>query len=368
MEKRKNPILVTRPGLPDITAYTSRIQVVWEDHWLTNGGPLVQELETRLRAQLGVENVVVYSNGHLALDCALRSLGICGEVITSPFTFLSTVNAIAMNGLTPVFCDIKEQDCTLDENKLERLITKRTCAILPIHVYGFPCNHETIQTIASRYGLKVIYDAAHAFGVSVNGRGIGTFGDLSMFSFHATKVFHTVEGGAITFNDGSLRGELMSRKNFGLKIQEQCEAPGLNAKMTEFHAAMGLCNLELFPQQVEKRKAVVERYLAKLEGVPDIHLFSWSGKDVTYNYAYFPVLSQKRDLLLQRLAEDYNIFGRKYFYPAVNELACYRGAEGETPIARRVAQQAFCLPLYADLSFEDIDYICDATREIMTEG
>lgn len=365
--KRERPILVTRPSLPDIAAYTVRLQTVWDDRWLTNGGPLVQELEDKLRARLGVENAVVYTNGHLALDCALRSLRLSGEVITTPFTFLSTVNAIAMNGLTPVFCDIKESDCTLDEDKLEGLVTDRTCAIVPVHVYGFPCNHEAIQAVADRYGLKVVYDAAHAFGVSVGGCGVGTFGDISMYSFHATKVFHTVEGGAVTFGDGSLRGELMSRKNFGMETQEQCRVPGLNAKMTEFHAAMGLCNLELFPRQVEKRRAVVEQYLAGLRGVPGLRLFSWAREDVTYNYAYFPVLSEKRDALLQRLAEDYNVFGRKYFYPAVNELSCYCGEKGETPVAHRIAQQAFCLPLYADLTTEEVDYICDAIRKIMKD-
>lgn len=365
MKKRESPILVTQPILPDLVAYTSRIQTVWDNHWLTNGGPLVQELETRLKVQLDVDNAVVYANGHLALDCALRSLGLSGEVITTPFTFLSTVHAIIMNGLKPVFCDIKESDCTLDENKLESLITDKTCAIVPVHVYGFPCDHKAIQTVADRHGLRVIYDAAHAFGVSVDGRGIGSFGDMSMFSFHATKVFHTVEGGAVTFGDSSFHSELMSRKNFGLKMQEQCEVPGLNAKMTEFHAAMGLCNLELFPQQVKKREAVVERYLMRLQTVPSLNLFSWEREDVTYNYAYFPVLSEKRDILLQKLSEDYNVFGRKYFYPAVNELACYHGERGDTPVAHRVAQQAFCLPLYPDLSLEDVDYICEAITKII---
>lgn len=365
--KRERPILVTRPSLPELAAYSTRLQRIWDDRWLTNGGPLVRELETKLRAQMSVENVVVYANGHLALDCALRSLRLKGEVITTPFTFLSTVNAIAMNGLTPVFCDIKESDCTLDEDKLEGLVTDQTCAIVPVHVYGFPCNHKAIQAVADRHGLKVVYDAAHAFGVSVDGCGLGTFGDMSMFSFHATKVFHTVEGGAVTFGDGSFRDALMSRKSFGLNMQGQCEIPGLNAKMTEFHAAMGLCNLELFPQQMKKRKALVERYQMRLKSVTGLRLFSWSREDVTYNYAYFPVLSEKRDLLLQRLAEDYNVFGRKYFYPAINELACYQDARGDTPVARRVAGQAFCLPLYADLALEDVDYICCAIKEIMKE-
>lgn len=234
-------IPIIRPYMPfkdDFMAYADQI---WQTRQLSNSGPLVQELEDRLRERLRVENLMVYANGHLALDSACKALGLCsGEVITTPFTFLSTAHALSMNGLKPIFCDIKESDCTIDEEKLEALITSETKAIVPVHVYGFPCNYERIQQIAEKYHLKVIYDAAHAFGVTVDGKGIGDFGDVSMFSFHATKVYHTVEGGAVTYHDPALTNRLRSAKNFGLTSPEEADSISFNAKMTELHAAMGL--------------------------------------------------------------------------------------------------------------------------------
>lgn len=373
MSEVKFPIF--RPFMPSKEVFMSYAEKMWDNRWLTHGGPLTNEFQNRLCEKLSVPHVVVYANGHLALDCALKALNLHdGEAITTPFTYISTTNALSMNGLKPVFCDIKTTDCTIDETKIESLITEKTKVIVPVHVYGFPCNHHAIQDIADRYGLKVVYDAAHVFGVQVEGQGIGCFGDASMFSFHATKVFHTVEGGAVTFTDPNLKDRLVAAKNFGLIAAEEADTISLNAKMTEMNAAMGLANLEIFDNQIEKRKQLVEHYLKCLNNVEQLEFFHWNNPLIKYNYAYFPVLvkctsSVCRDELVARLLNDYQIQTRKYFYPLTSDLACYRTehSSADTPIAKDVSERVLTLPLYVDLTFEQVEFISNAIRTIMSE-
>ena len=377
MRKIEKDIPITRPFMPDQARFTHYAQSLWDTRWLTHGGPLVTHLEESLRKRLDVPYVVVYANGHLALDCAFKALHLSdGEAITTPFTYISTANAQFMNGLKPVFCDIKECDCTIDENKIEGLITERTKVIVPVHVYGFPCNVEAIQRIADRHGLKVVYDAAHAFGVTVNGTGITNFGDASMLSFHATKVFHTVEGGAVAYKDSALTDKLISAKNFGMVAAEEADSISFNAKMTEIHAAMGLANLETIHCQIEKRKTLIERYLNNLKDYSGIQLFRWDMPGVIYNYAYFPVLFDEkrlgitRDEIADRLTGDYRVLVRKYFYPLLSDLRCYKDfcSSEDTPIAKRISNQVLTLPLFVDLSTEEVDYICEAILEIVRNG
>lgn len=368
-----NPILVTRPYMPEKEVFMQYADKLWNTRWLTNGGPLVQELQQKLCERLRVPNLVVFANGHLALDCAVKALNLGdGEAITTPFTYISTANALAMNGLRPVFCDIKPGDCTIDEEKIEALITEKTKAIVPVHVYGFPCNHRAIQRIADRHGLKVIYDAAHAFSVEVDGVGIGNLGDASMFSFHATKVYHTVEGGGVACKDPSLTDRLIAAKNFGLVTKEEADTVGLNAKMSELHAAMGLVNLRIIDMQIEKRRELVEHYLKRFAGASRIELFRWDAPGVRYNYAYFPILVSPdspvgRDELVARLMDQYQIQSRKYFYPLMSDFNCHKelAAQSHTPVAKDIADRICTLPLYMDLTHDQVDYVCDAVLTIL---
>lgn len=373
--KSENMIPVIRPYLPEPSEFMHFTDRIWRSRMLSNKGPLVIELQEKLKLELKTENMVVFANGHLALDSAVKALELHdGEVITTPFTFLSTSNALIMNGLKPVFCDIKTSDCTIDEEKIEALITPRTRAIVPVHVYGFPCNHKRIQEIADKHHLKVIYDAAHAFGVTVDGKGVGSFGNASMFSFHATKVYHTIEGGAITYQDPALTDRLLSAKNFGLTTPEEADFIGYNAKMSEFHAAMGLANLKTIAWQIECRKQIVEHYIERLSKIEGIRVFSWDSPGVVYNYAYFPVLFDSdslgisRDAIAERLQREYHICVRKYFYPILSDLHCYRDMSdsGLTPIAKKIAGQVLTLPLFVELTYEQVDYICDAVEDILT--
>lgn len=366
---------ITRPFMPEKDAFMRCAEKIWDNRWLTHGGPLTGELQTALCGKLKVPNTVVFANGHLALDCALKALDLHdGEAITTPFTYLSTTNALSMNGLKPVFCDIKPTDCTIDETKIEALITEKTKVIVPVHVYGFPCNYKAIEDIALKHGLKVVYDAAHVFGVEVDGQGIGAFGDASMFSFHATKVFHTVEGGAVTFRDPALQDALVSAKNFGFNSAGDADSISLNAKMTELHAAMGLANLDIIDEQIAKRKLLIERYLDCLQDVPQLELFRWDNPTVKYNYAYFPVLvshtsTVDRDTLVSRLLDEHGIQARKYFYPLISDFTCYNAAHssGDTPIAKDISNRVLTLPLYVELTIEDVDHICDVVRAILTK-
>ena len=358
-------ILVTRSSMPELDEYVEEIRPIFESHWLTNMGPVYKKFQHQLKRYLAVEQLSLFVNGHMALEIAIQALKLTGEVITTPYTFVSTTHAIARNGLKPVFCDIKPDDYTMDPEKIEALITDKTSAILPVHVYGNICDVEAIERIARKHHLKVIYDAAHAFGVTYKGVGVGNFGDASMFSFHATKVFHTIEGGAIAFSDAHLKNPLHNLKNFGITSEDVVEEIGGNAKLDEFRAAMGICNLRHVDEEIRKRKKVYERYTSHLEGVTGLTLIRYK-EGIVPNYAYFPVyidepvFGKNRDDIYAKLSEN-DVFSRRYFYPATNDLSSYRGrfAHGETPVAERVSKNILTLPMYADLSMEDVDRICD---------
>lgn len=360
------PINVTRSSMPPFEEYINEIRALWDSRWLTNNGAKHNELQAALEAYLSCPHVTLFTNGHLALENILSAFDFPrdGEVITTPFTFASTTNAIVRSDLTPVFCDIDPVTYTMDANKIELLITDKTVAIVPVHVYGNLCDVDAIATIAKKHHLKVIYDAAHAFGVTKNGVSAANFGDAAMFSFHATKVFNTIEGGAVCYADAAIADKLNEWKNFGLHGEEGRYVGG-NAKMNEFQAAMGLCNLRHLDGEIAKRKAVVERYRERLAGVEGIRLCA-PQSDVQSNYAYFPVVFDgyrySRDEVAQCLAQ-HEIFARKYFYPLTNSFECYRdlptAGEEKTPIASHIAERVLCLPLYAGLAIEDVDRICD---------
>ena len=359
-----NTINVTRSSLPPFEEYCEEIRDIWDSRWLTNMGAKHRRFQAELESRLGCPNVTLYTNGHLALEHVLQALALKGEVITSPFTFSSTTHAIVRSGCTPVFCDIKADNYTIDPAKIEALITDKTVAIMPIHVYGNLCDVEEIDRIAKKHGLKVIYDAAHAFAVEKDGVNAANFGDVSMFSFHATKVFNSIEGGALCYSDSSLSPLFDAFKNFGA-AGEDVPYVGGNAKMNEFAAAMGLCNLRHLEEEIAKRKAAAERYCERLSGVTGIRLNSIP-ENVNFNYAYFPVVfdgyKYDRDQIFELLkAED--IIARKYFYPITNSFKCYEGCPGfdpdATPVAKHISERVLTLPMYADLSLEDVDRICD---------
>lgn len=356
-------INVTRSSMPEFEEYCEEIKELWDSRWLTNMGAKHKQFEADLKDYLHTENVCLYCNGHLALENIIAALELTGEVITTPFTFASTTHAIVRNGLTPVFCDINPYTYTIDVDKIESLITDKTSAIVPVHVYGNICDVEAIQAIADKHNLKVIYDAAHAFGVEYNGENVANFGDASMFSFHATKVFHSIEGGMVSFKDASLYEKLNQLKNFGIVNQETVGFVGGNAKMNEFAAAMGICNLRHLDDEIAKRKAVVERYRERLGNVDGIRLCPIQ-ENTKPNYAYFPVVFDEykytRDEVCDRLKE-YDIIARKYFYPLTNSYECYKGKfdANDTPIALDISKKVVTLPLYADLSLDDVDRICD---------
>ena len=354
-------INVTRTSMPPYEEYCEEIKSIWDTVHLTNMGPLHNKLKEQLKDYLKVDNLELFVNGHLALYCTLKAMDLKGEIITTPFTFASTTNAIVQAGCKPVFCDVKE-DYTIDENKIESLITDKTSAILAVHVYGNVCNVEAIQKIADKYSLKVIYDGAHVFGVEYKGKGIGAYGDACMFSFHATKVFHTIEGGAISFKDKSLSNKIALERNFGLD-GEMLSSFGTNAKMNEFQSAMGICNLRHIEEELNKRKAVYQRYVKNLSSVKGITLLP-EQKELKRNWAYFPVLlneefSKSREELIFFLAEN-NVFARKYFYPLVSENKAFNADyKSLTPNAYKYSLNVLCLPMYADLGLKEVDLICN---------
>ncbi len=363
-------ILVTRSSMPPIEEYINEIAPLWDSHWLTNMGEKHKALEEALKDYLAVDNIALFTNGHNALECVLEALELPagGEVITTPFSFASTTHAIVRKGLTPVFADIKQDDYTLDPLSIKDMITPRTCAIVPVHVYGNICDTEAIQAIADQYGLKVIYDAAHAFGVKQNGNSVASCGDASMFSFHATKVFNTIEGGAVCFRDSALYETLNQWKNFGIMGPEDVEYVGGNAKMNEFCAAMGLCNLRHLSEEINKRKNVAERYWERFEGLPGV-IISKPKENINSNYAYMPIVfddeyGATRDEVFDELAKK-AIGARKYFYPLISDYACYRSvySSERTPVALNIAQRVLTLPMYADLSLDDVDRICNIVKE-----
>ncbi len=360
-----NKILVTRATLPPLEEYIEEIRSIWDNHWLTNMGEKHRKLQLELENYLDVPYVELMVNGHMALEMTLQAFDLEGEVITTPFTFASTTHAIVRNGLKPVFCDIKEDDYTIDPDRIEELITPKTCAIVPVHVYGNICDTEAIENIAKAHGLKVIYDAAHTFGERLNGVGVGNFGDASVFSFHATKVYNSIEGGCVSYTDEKLGKTLYNLKNFGIKNSETVEAIGANAKMNEFQAAMGLCNLKYIDEAIRERKKIANRYIERLSDVQGIR--TWLPQEnVTHNYAYFPIVVEEsiygisRDDLYDALACN-GIYTRKYFYPLVTQYDCYKElySDVSSPIAEKTAQQVLTLPIYPDLSLDVVDIICD---------
>lgn len=355
-------INVTRSSMPDYEEYCEEIKELWESRWLTNMGVKHNELKKELCEYLKVPNTELFCNGHIALYCAIKALGLKGEIITTPFTFASTTNAIIQAGCTPVYCDVSD-DYTIDVTKIEALITEKTSAIMGVHVYGNICDVDAIDAIAKKYSLKVIYDAAHAFGVEYKGRGICTYGDVSMLSFHATKVFHTIEGGALCYNDGTLTSEIVKQRGFGLN-GEEIDCFGTNGKMNEFCAAMGICNMRHIDDEIQSRGEAYRLYTEKLSSVPGIKLLPIR-EGIKQNFAYFPVLFDKqvfgksRDDVIALLKEK-NIVARKYFYPLVS---CNKEFEEDisylTPVAKDFSENVLCLPMYAHLDEADIIMVCN---------
>jgi len=368
----RDPIPVTRSSMPDFAEYVDEIRDLWDSRWLTNNGSKHRQLESELRAYLRTSNLVLFSNGHLALEAAIQAFGVRGEVITTPLTFASTTHAIVRSGLDPVFCDVDPADGTLDVEMLESLVTDRTAMILPVHVYGNVCDVEAIEAIARRHGLPVIYDAAHAFGTTYMGVGAANFGDASMFSFHATKVFNTIEGGAVSFRDHGLRRRLDLVKNFGITGPETVEAVGGNAKLNEFQAAMGLCNLRSIEADIARRQVLAEHYGHRLAGVEGVRILA-PRLGVESNYSYLPVVfdgvAVARDDVFDHLKAN-AINARKYFYPLTTDYACYRDRfdSGATPVAATIAAGVLTLPLFADLTMDDVDLICDLVSQKAAAG
>lgn len=361
-------IPVIRSSMPPMEEYIQEIRSLWSTRWLTNHGEKATQLEKECAKILDSSNVMCFVNGHQALEIALQSLNLHGEVITTPFTFVSTTAAIVRSGLTPVFCDIREDDYTIDVDKIEALITEQTCAILPVHVYGNICHDEEICKIAKRYGLKVIYDAAHAFGVKYHGKGVGSLGDISMFSLHATKILNSIEGGLLTFHDKNLDERLWQMQNFGISGPETVNLVGENAKMNEFSAAMGICNLRHLDEYITARKMLYEHYVERLSGLSGIKV-NLVAEGVESNYAYFPIVIDPqiagfdRNQLAEKLAQ-HNIDSRKYFFPLTSDFPCYQNyRKVETPIADRIAKQVLTIPMYAELTIEEVDRICDVIFE-----
>lgn len=365
-------IKVTKSSLPDFNEYCEEIKDLWDSHWLTNMGIKHKQLQKQLEDFFNCKHVTLYTNGHLALENILEAYNFPkgSEVITTPFTFASTTHAIVRNNLIPVFCDIKNSDYTIDVDKIETLITEKTVAILPVHVYGNICDVEKIDQIAKKHKLKVIYDAAHAFGVKYKGISSACFGDVSMFSFHATKVFNTIEGGCLCYNDDGLVQKLNDIKNFGIHGAESVEYVGGNAKMNEFQAAMGICNLRHIEEELEKRKAAYGFYNEELGDVKQI-IIPKVQKDITYNYAYYPVIFENkkvRDKVYDELKNN-DILARKYFYPLTSDYKCYENTKfadsSKTLVAKNIADRVLTLPLYADLSCEEVKKICKIVVETL---
>lgn len=360
-----NRILVTRSSMPPMEEYIDEIKELWDTHWLTNMGVKHRAFQAQLKEYMGVDQLDLLVNGHMALELTIQAMNLRGEVITTPFTFASTTHAIVRNGLIPVFCDINPEDYTMDVSKLEALITDRTCAIIPVHVYGNICNIEEIERIAVKYGLKVIYDAAHTFGAAYKGKSMGAYGDAACFSFHATKTFNTIEGGMVCYKDKEIGERLYNLKNFGIRGPEVVESVGANAKMNEFQAAMGICNLRHIDEEIAKRKKVIERYRENLKEIDGIKLNIMQA-EVKPNYAYFPVVFEEKAFGSSRnevfcALEEHGIGARKYFYPLTNTFDCFHGKYDVdlTPTALHISRRVLTLPLYADLALEDVDRICD---------
>jgi dTDP-4-amino-4,6-dideoxygalactose transaminase len=362
MEK---PIYVTQPSLPDLEEFIPYLREIWDNKILTNNGPMHKQLEKELAEFLGVPFISLFANGTLALVTALQALRITGEVITTPYSFVATTHSLWWNNIKPVFVDIESKFGNIDPDKIEAAITPKTTAIMPVHVYGNPCYVEKIQKIADIYGLKLIYDAAHAFGVEYKGGSILNYGDLSILSFHATKVFNTFEGGAIISHDSATKKRIDYLKNFGFAGETTIMAPGINSKMNEVQAAMGLLQLKSFDENIKKRKVVAETYRELLKDIKGISMLS-EPEDTVSNYAYFPIFvneieyGMSRDALYEKMKQN-NIFGRRYFYPLISEFSMYKGLESSShknlPVAHKIANEVICLPIYSELEIKEVKEI-----------
>lgn len=363
-------ITVTSPLLPSLDDFIPMLRDIWDRKWLTNNGHYHKELEKALAEYLGVKYISLFTNGTLPLITALQAMRISGEVITTPYSFVATTHSIWWNGLKPVFVDIEEDSGNIDPEKIEAAITPHTTAIMPVHVYGTPCNMKRIQEIADVYGLKVIYDAAHAFGVKVNGESVLNAGDMSTLSFHATKVYNTIEGGALICHDEATKKRIDYLKNFGFAGETTVVAPGINSKMDEIRAAYGLLNLQQVDRAIANRKATAEKYRAALKDVPGIRMLK-DIEGVHHNYAYFPIFIDEnaygisRDDLYTKL-QEHNIFGRRYFYPLISTFSAYKGLESANPknlpIAHKLANQVLCLPMFAGLDEESANRVVDVVK------
>lgn len=367
---RSDSITVTKPSLPPLEDFIPYLEKIWDSRVLTNNGQFHKQLEHDLAEYLGVPYLSLFSNGTLALLTALQTLKISGEVITTPYSFVATTHALHWNGIKPVFVDIEPDYCNLDAKKIEAAITPNTTAILPVHVYGNPCNVDKIKEIADNYGLKVIYDACHAFGVKINNNSVLNYGDLSILSFHATKVFTTFEGGAIVCHDETTKKRIDFLKNFGFANETTVVGPGINAKMSEFQAALGVLQLKYVDQSIKDRKRIVESYKSELAGIGGIR-FMDDIEGVTHNYPYFPIFIDKekfgktRDEVYEKLKEN-NIYARRYFYPLISQFPTYRGlksaAADNLPVAEKVSERVLCLPVYGGLSTQLIKYIVELIK------
>ncbi|MDF2511040.1 MAG: aminotransferase DegT/DnrJ/EryC1/StrS family [Herbinix sp.] len=360
----EKPVYVTRSSLPAYEEYIEMIRPMWENHRLTNMGEYHQRLEEKLKDFLQISNISLMVNGHTALEMAIQAMDFPkgSEIITTPFTFISTTHAIIRNGMVPVFCDIKLSDFTIDENKIENLITDKTVAILPVHVYGNVCNYTRIDEISKKYNLKVLYDAAHTFGERIDDSSVESLGDVSVLSFHATKVFNTIEGGAVCFKDEKLYQKLYNLKNFGIRSEEIVEAVGANGKMNEFCAAMGICNLRHIRNEIKKRENNTLYYDARLSLISDITVRKRDPR-IDYNYGYYPVLfvsEDQRNRVYEKLKEN-NIYARKYFYPITSDQKCFLEEYKDVKLenARDISKRILTLPLYSDLEECEIEKVCN---------
>jgi dTDP-4-amino-4,6-dideoxygalactose transaminase len=371
------PIYVTRPLLPDLGAFSERLKEVWDSKWLTNNGAQHKLLEDKLRAFLGVPSLSLFNNGTIALIVACQGLGLSGEVITTPFTFPATPHVLSWNNIRPVFCDIDPVTMNIDAKRIESMITPQTTGILAVHVFGNPCDVAAVQEIADRSGLRVVYDGAHAFGVEIDRRGIGTFGDICMFSFHATKLYHTAEGGALTYRDPNLKARIDLLKNFGIENEETVLMPGINGKMNELQAALGLVLLEHIDEERAKRRALLETYRACLRNVDGISLSTFTAPGVTLSYQYLVLRINEeqfgcsRDQVYTEF-KQYNVMTRKYFYPLCSDYACYRhlpsALPSGLPVAHRVAGEVLAMPFYGGLTAADVERICTILKGFRGAG
>ncbi len=368
----KEKIYVTRPLLPSLDDVYTQLQDIWNSKWLTNNGPKHKELELKLREYLKVDNIAMFSNGTLALELGLKALDISGEVITTPFTFPATVQALDRNGITPVFCDIEDQTLNIDANKIEEHINDKTSAILAVHVFGNPCNVKKIQEIADKYNLKVIYDGAHAFGSHINGKSIGSYGDMTMFSFHATKLFNTIEGGGLVFKNEDLYKKLYLLKNFGIASPEEVVLSGTNAKLNEVQAAVGLEVLKVVGEERERRKAIKKAYEEGLANIPGIRVLN-KLDDENASYQYFTIEVDENEYGMSRdelhlQFEKHNVFTRKYFYPLCSEFEWYKDLPStkkeNLPVAHEVIKKVLSMPYYGDLKIAEVNQICEIIRDI----